>query len=125
MKNIKIILFVLLIEIITNYGNNFLVLFLLLATLLMVVSNVKKNFKYLILIFLISDDQSRFLTEAISNPVYSIYTIPNLSMVLTIILFIISFYIYFIRRKIIFRELTLLINFFKFIVCVGLFFRNI
>jgi len=121
-KNIKIILFVLLIEIITNYGNNFLVFFLLLVTLLMVLSNVKKNFKYLILIFLISDDQSRFLTDAISNPVYSIYTIPNLSMVLTIILFIFSFYIYFIRRKIIFRELTLLINFFKFIVCVGLFF---
>ena len=111
-----------LIEIITNYGNNFLAFFLFLATLLVVVFNVRKNFKYLILIFLISDDQSRFLSDPINNAVYSIYTIPNLSMLITIILFIISFYIYFIRGKIIFRELTLLINFLKFIVYVGLFF---
>ena len=122
MKSLKIILFVLLIEIITNYGNNFLAFILLLITLLAVGQNVKKNFKYLILIFLISDDQSRFLSDPINNPIYSIYTIPNLTMVITIILFIISFYIYFIKRKVNFRELKLLINFFRFIVVVGLFF---
>lgn len=122
MKNLKIFFFVLLIEIITNYGNNFLVLFFIFGTLLIVLSNIKKNFKYLILIFLISDDQSRFLTDAINNPVYSIYTIPNLSMVFTIILFIISFYIYFFERKIINKEIKILVNFFKFIFIVGLFF---
>jgi hypothetical protein len=121
-KSLKIILFVLLIEIITNYGNNFLAFILFLITLLAVGQNFKKNFKYLILIFLISDDQSRFLSDPINNPIYSIYTIPNLTMVITIILFIISFYIYFIKRKVNFRELKLLINFFRFIVVVGLFF---
>ena len=82
----RIIFFTILIELVTNFGNALLVLLLFLGTISLCLVNLKKNFKYLLILFLISDDQSRFISDSINHPIFSIYTISNLSMLVTICL---------------------------------------
>ena len=119
----RIFLFTLIIELITNFGNASLVLLLFTVVISLVLVNVKQNFKYLLILFLISDDQSRFLSDSLGHPIFSIYTLPNFSMIVTIFLLLVGV-LKVIKNKNIFAfsEMKILFKFYAIIILFGLVF---
>ena len=116
-----IVLFVLLLEAITNFGNPTLVILMFMTVFFSLIINIKKNFKYFILFFLISYDNSRFSSEFVVQAIASIYTIPSFNMLVTIIASCVLLLIYMLKGKVLVaKDMKALVYFNLFILCMGL-----
>jgi len=120
LDSISIILFVLIVEFITNFGHDILVAILFIAIFALMIFNTKKYFRFFILLFLFSDDMSRFSSHSTLGSITSIYTIPSFNMLITVFSLLTLLLIYTYHRKLfVAKEMKSLFYFNIFILCAG------
>jgi len=114
--HLKVIIFTILIEFLTYFGNDYSLFAMIFSIFVLLCVNFKSNFKYFIILLLVSDDISKYLLNSIS----SIYTVPNLNMLIVIVAFFMIVLFYIQNKRIFYtRDMEFLVKSYFFIIIIG------